>query len=214
MNKTIKNIALWIAGISAITSMNIHAQNVNAEVIKSLKPGSSYERLNAEYQLPAGIKGFTFAEFYSDGNSYFSKTALTKQVVENVGVMGQMVNGSGFDDHAGLGVSIVVPTPDKTFAKVYVVPKYFTSNGTPVDNKCVAGYYAEAELPLDMKISSFGEVNLNGTNGVEWMYGEVNLEKKLTDNISISYNPALQNKAEGSITPILEHRFTFKYVFQ
>ncbi len=207
-------IALLWAGLGALYGSNINAQDINAEVIKSLKPASSYGRLNADYQLPTGIKGYTFAEFYSDGNSYFSKTTFTKPVIGNVSAMGQMVNGTGFEDHAGLGVSVVIPTPDHTFAKAYIVPRYLSSAGSPIDNKCVAGYYAEANLPLDMKISSFGEVNLNGKNGAEWMYGELNLEKKLTDKVSVSYNPALQNKGPGDITPAIEHRFTLKYEFK
>jgi len=212
--KTLRNIALIATGVGIMASSNVSAQNLDAEAIKSLKPGSSYGRINASYKLPAEINGYTFGEFYSDGDSYFSKTALTKPVLGNVSVMGQIWNGTGMTDHAGIGVSAIIPTQEKTFAKAYIIPKYVASTGKAVDNKSVAGYYAEANLPLDMKISSFGEINLDGTKGPEWMYGELNLEKKLTDNISVSYNPALQKKSAGNLQPVIENRFTLKYIFK
>ncbi len=213
MNKTIKNIALWLTGMSAIASINANAQNLDIEFIKSLEPKHSYVRPNATYTLPAGIKGYTFAELYSDGNSYFSKTNLTKSLTDNVAIMGQGVTGSGFDDHAGLGVSATIPTPENTFAKAYIIPTYVASDGSSVKNKTVAGFYAEANLPLDFKVSSFGEVNITGTKGAEWMYGELNVEKKF-DNVSVSYNPALLNKKPGTMIPTIEHRFTVKYTFK
>ncbi len=184
--------------------------DANVEAIKSFKPEKSYIRSNMFYKLPLDIKGYTFMEFYPD-ESNFGKTTISKDVVDKVGIMSQAVHGTGFDDMYGLGIKTELPMPEKGFAEVYIAPVWIDSKGKHVENRNVAGYFATISLPLDLQLSSFGEVNLAGPSRVEWNYGEISIEKPIDKHLSIAYNPALQ--PEGGLVPSLEHRVTAKYTF-
>jgi hypothetical protein len=208
MKKMLKTIGTIIAAITMATS--VKAQNMDVEAIKSFTPNKSYGRTNAYYKLPGEINGYTFLEVYSDGDSYFSKTALTKNIVDAVSGMVQTVNGSGFNDQVGVGASVVIPTQEKTFAKAYIIPAYMSSDGKLVENKAITGFYAETEITPTLKASAFGEINIAGKP--QWTYGEINLEQKLGENISASYNPALNGK--GNLLPQIEHRIAVKYTFK
>ena len=215
MKKILKNLAVGaMAGaLSLIPMKNANAQlNGSMEAVKSFKPKQSYVRPQLFYDLPADIKGFTFLEFYQDGNSYFGRTNLTKEVTKGIALRAEAIHGSGFNDNYGLGLSATIPGK-KVFANFYFTPFLVNKKLKKIENKALLGYFASMKLPLNMKLSSFGEWNLNGKNGVGWNYGELNLEKILNKNLSVSYNPALKNKGAGKPIPKLEHRVTAKYTF-
>jgi len=216
MKKILKNLAVGtMAGaISLLPMKNANAQlNGSIEAIKSFKPKQSYVRPCLFYDLPANIKGFTFLEFYQDGDSFFGRTKLTKEVAKGIGLRGDIVHGSGFPNKYGLGLNVNIPNK-KVFTNFYLTPFFVNNKLKKIENKVLSGYFVNIELPLNMQLSSFGEWNLNGKNGVEWTYGELNLEKKLNKNLSVSYNPALKNRGAGKPIPKLEHRVTARYYFK
>jgi hypothetical protein len=216
MKKILKNLAVGaMAGaISLLPMKNANAQlSGSMEAIKSFKPKQSYVRPQLFYDLPADIKGFTFLEFYQDGNSYFGRTNLTKEITKGIGLRAEAIHGSGFPDNYGLGLDATISN-EKVFANLYLTPFFVNNKLKKIENKVLSGYFASMKLPFDLQLSSFGEWNLNGKDGVEWTYGELNLEKKLNKNLSVSYNPALKNKGVGKVIPRLEHRITAKYTFK
>jgi hypothetical protein len=216
MKKILRNITAGvILGASSLLPMkNANAQlNGSIEAVKSFKPKQSYVRPQLFYDLPADIKGFTFLEFYQDGDSFFGRTKLTKEVAKGIGLRSDIVHGSGFPNNYGLGLNVDMPK-NKILKNLYLTPFLVDNKLKKVENKVLAGYFASIKLPFDMQLSSFGEWNLNGKNGVQWTYGELNLEKKLSDKLSVSYNPALKSRGAGKPIPRLEHRVTAKYTFK
>ena len=216
MKKKLRNLTagVMLGAASLIPMKNANAQlSGSMEAIKSFKSKQSYVRPCLFYDLPANIKGFTFLEFYQDGNSYFGRTNLTKEVTKGIALRAEAIHGTGFPNNYGLGLSATIPNK-KVFANFYFTPFLVDNKLKKIENKVLSGYFASIKLPLDMQLSSFGEWNLNGKNGVEWTYGELNLEKKLNKNLSVSYNPALKNNGVGKPIPRLEHRVTAKYTFK
>lgn len=216
MKKTLRNILAGISiGVASLLPMKSNAQiNGNIEGIKSFEPEKSYVRTNLFYGLPLEIKGYTFGEFYSDGESHFIKTSLDKAVYGNFGIKEQIIAGSGFNTRFGLGASATIPTSDKTSAKIYFVPAWIDTKGKKVDNRSIFGYFVSANLPFGFKASNFGEINIGAKNGTEWGYGEFSLGRDILENLSLSYNPALKNNGIGKAVPKLENRVTLKYTFK
>ena len=213
--KTLQKIAGGIALAGALVFGHANAQNkLYAEAIKSEKENSSYFRGNANYNLPADIKGYTCGEFYGDGNSYFSKTTLSRNIHGNFGVQTQAVVGSGLTDRLSVGPNVVIPTSEGTFAKMYWMPAWITAaKGKKVENRSMLGYFVSANLPLGFTASSFGELNIAGKNGAEWGYGEISVGREIADRLRVSYNPALKNNGIGEAVPKLEHRLNLMYDF-
>ncbi|MFH1311578.1 MAG: hypothetical protein ABIH65_04195 [Nanoarchaeota archaeon] len=215
MKRKIRNIiAGTLCGLASLFPMKANAQiNGNLEAIKSFEPGQSYFRPNIFYDLPLGIKGYTFGEFYQDGENYFIKTNLTRNIHKNLNVKAQVICGSNLTDKIGVGLDAVIPMPEKTFARGYFIPAFIDTKAKKIDNRSIIGYFVSADLPLGFKALSFGEINVAGKNGAEWTYGEIGLEKEILKNFSVSYNPALKNNGNGKVIPRLEHRATAKYTF-
>jgi hypothetical protein len=216
MKKKLRNLTagVMLGAASLIPMKNANAQlSGSMEAIKSFKSKQSYVRPCLFYDLPANIKGFTFLEFYQDGDSFFGRTKLTKEVAKGIGLRSDIVHGSGFPNNYGLGLNVDMPK-NKILKNLYLTPFLVDNKLKKVENKVLAGYFASIKLPFDMQLSSFGEWNLNGKNGVQWTYGELNLEKKLSDKLSVSYNPALKSRGAGKPIPRLEHRVTAKYTFK
>lgn len=216
MKKTIRNlIGAGIIGLASLFPMkNANAQiSGDIEGIKSFESEQSYFRPNIFYDLPLGIKGYTFGEFYEDGNSHFIKTNLTRNIHGNLGAKAQVICGSNLTDKIGVGLDVVIPMPEKTFARMYFIPAFIDTKAKKIDNRSIVGYFVSADLPLGFKALSFGEINVGAENGAEWAYGEVGLEREVLKNLSLSYNPALKNNGTGKAVPRLEQRVTAKYTF-
>ncbi len=178
----------------------------NVEYIQSEKPDNSYARLQGFYTLPKDVKGFTFLEFYKNGNGYFGKTTLDKAVGEGFGARAVAYHANEPLKKAGLGVTKVVPhLPKNTFAKIGLIPIWAGNKGRAIGDKALAQYFANVNLPAGFNLSSFGDWDLiTKDKGIQWEYGEINLDKKLNDVFTIGYNPVLFNK--GNAVPRLEHR--------
>lgn len=210
MKKLTKKAKTIIAGIALAAGLNlspVNAQtNASLEAITSLEQNNTYLRPTIIYNLGNEIKGMTFHEFYQD-KTHFGKTTLSKNVTDEQALMLQAIYGTFPQTTAGIGVSSVIPSPKGTFAKIYFVPLWANSEGINQD-RSIVGYYVSANLPLGMKFHSFGEINVAEKNP-KWGYGEIGIEKNITEDLSISYQPALYGT--GLVTPALEHRVDIKY---
>lgn len=203
---TLATIALAIGLSAGVAKAQVGG---SVEGIKSFEPGQSYVRPTVTFQLPEDIKGSSFLELYGE-KGYFGKTTLSKQVEGPVSALVQAVYGSSFDTRYGVGASIGGQIADGVYAKAHIIPFWVDDEAKLQKYKSVVGYYIGADLPLDMKLSSFGEIKLDGEKGPEWAYGEIELQKKITEAISVSYQPALKMERKGQVTPTLEHRVAIK----
>ena len=166
-------------------------------------PQSTQRALNLFYQIPGKINGYTFVDLYKNGQGYFGKTTLDKEIKYGIGPKAQIVHGNEPYTMEGFGINGVVPMPSKnTFAKVGFTPVWYSPQGR-LSNRSIANYYIKSTLPKGFEISSFGEWNLTAKDGAKWAYGEIEIGKKI-GKVKLSYNPALIS--DGDATPNLENR--------
>lgn len=178
----------------------------SVEYIQSMqKDGNSYARLNGFYTLPKGISGFTFTELYKDGKGFYGETALDKEIKNGLGIKLRAFHANEPLTKAGIGVTQSIPhLPKNAFAQVGFIPVWVGNKGKTVGDNAVTQYFASVDLPHGFRVSSFAEWELLGKDGVQFGYGEINVDKKINSNLTIGYNPVLINK--GNAVPRLEHR--------
>jgi hypothetical protein len=222
MKKTLRNITAGVVlgACSLIPIKNANAQlSGSIDAVISSKHKKSYMRPCLSYNLPWGVNGFSFLEFYKNANEgeakpYYGRTKLTKEVIKGLGLRVDATHGSGGSNTYGAGLNVNLPK-DKILKNLYLTPFWVNGKLQKVENKTLAGYFASTKLPFGLEASSFGEWNLNGKDGVGWTYGEINIEKKFNKGkFSVAYNPALKNKGAGKPIPRLEHRVTARYYFK
>ena len=217
--KTFSKIAAGISILYALaTPVKSQVNDFNAESIKSFEKNSSYLRLNGDFKLPLDFKANGFVELYPDdfafGKGFYSKLNLDKKILGtdlgDISARTQLVTGTDAADIFGLGINYSKAF-DNAFVSAYWLPFWNDTRLSHQGNNNIIGFYASDDL-LGVKLSGFGYVNLSGTKGVEWGYGEIDVERPLTDNLSIAYNPTLRDI--GKLSPKLEHRITLKYDFE
>lgn len=179
-----------------------------ANETKSAAP-NSYAEINHNTKLPHGMSVGGFIDFYRDGQGYFGKTVVEKGLTEKLNLRAHIMHGNAPLTQEGLGLSYVLPTPKGTFAKVSYLPYFADTKGEQVDNKQIAAYYASVGLPFNSKLFSFGEINVDGKNGPEWAYGEVEVAKKF-GRFSVGLNLQLNNDGAGKLTPEVITRFAVR----
>jgi len=202
-------------GLTMATSGSAYAQSSGSvEGIKSNEPHNSYVRMNGSTTLPGDVKLGGFSEFYSDGNSYFAKGTMSRNIMGPVSGITQLIAGTGTPTRAGPGLALGGPVADGITAKVYAIPAFINAQGKTVDNLSIAGFGAGASLGSGFSLGGFGEVNLSNPQGASWTYGELNLTYTVSDQVSVSANPALRNAHAGSVIPAVEPRVSVTYTFK
>ena len=182
----------------------------NIRYIQSKNNAKSYVETRVFYDLPWNMKGYTFIDFYKNGNGYFGKTFWNKTIKYSVGLEEQIIHNNEPFTETGFGVNAFIPyIPKKAFAKVSVVPLWFDKNGK-LEDKVTVGYVGSIDLPKGYKLSSFGEWDIGAKGGPKWTYGEIDLGKKIGP-VYVSYNPALISN--GDATPRVEHRISVSVDF-
>jgi len=203
----LKSLLTAFAGLTILASSpSAQAFNGKLEGIKSEKKGSSYVRANAFYNLPFNIKGVTFTEFYTGGKGYFGQTFLEKPLKKGFNFRARAIHvNNPLTKFSPIGLSFSVPKlPKGLSAKLKLDPLWFKSNGERIPNKLDLGYFVSVDLPYGFKASGFGGWNVADKKGVQWGYGEANLEREIAKGVSIGYNPVLLN--QGGAVPKVEHR--------
>ncbi|MBW2982722.1 hypothetical protein KY327_00290 [Candidatus Woesearchaeota archaeon] len=200
MKRQIKK-AITTAAIAAATALPAKAQS-SLELMQTGEEATTRIRPNLFYQLPGGVKGYTFGEFYQGSDAYITKTDLTRELGESLDAKLQATTGAGFTGDVGLGLEYETPTGGKTTAKVKALPVYLGFDGKPVDDKAVLGFYVDHKVyvPLlkDMHVVAFGEVNVGAAGGPQWSYGELHAQKTLDDFV---IGLGLDLRGKGDVTP-------------
>jgi len=186
----------------------------NIEHIQSTQEqkGGSYERFNGFYKLPGEVKGYTFGEFYHDGTN-FIKHNLSRKVAGPVSLASQIKSVNEPLTDAGLGLQVAYFGKSGSYAVAKLLPLWMNKEGNSVKNREVLGFAIGTDLGSKVSVGIFGEINLKAKSGAEWAYGECSVMYKVNKDWSFGYNPALRNKAKGSVIPRMESRFALQRKF-
>ncbi|VVB79565.1 Uncharacterised protein [uncultured archaeon] len=181
-------------------------------VISDRNTKNAYAELNAFYSLPGKVQGYTFVDQYQDHGAYVSKTALTRNLTDNLSARLQIVEADQPFTEAGLGLKYNLHgLPNGTFACLHAMPAWFNENGRE-HNVFKLGYFVSQDLPGNFYLSNYGEANLAAKAGPTWCYGEIELGKRI-GNLKVAANVAMNGTADGKITPELEARLAVRGTF-
>lgn len=208
MYEKIKKAAIGSMLAASLCGGSANAQTYGSvEGIVSAETGNSYVRPSVAYQLPYDFKGFSFAELYKEG--YLGSSVISRKLNDNVDLMFKHYFSDKFDSKIAAGLSVNKDIYGVN-ANAYALP--FVADKNSQLESMALGYRVSKELPWGMNVSGFGEASLS-RKGLTWGYGELSLDKKLTDNLTISYVPALYNSGAAKLTPNYEHRVSAKWTF-
>ncbi len=196
---------IGLAGLG-VTAGNAEAQ-FNSGVVEYVQPRENSEalgRVQGFYGLPGDVSGFSFMEFYKNGNGYFGKTYLDKPVLGRIGPRIEVDHVGEPFSYVGAGISTTIPgMPEGGFARVGILPLWRDKNGNMVKNKTMIQYSFGASLPWNMRVGGFGEWNISSPDGLQWGYGEFELVKNFGD-MKVGFNPVLWNDEDA--IPEFENR--------
>jgi hypothetical protein len=172
---------------------------------------NSYAEINHSTKLPNGTSVSGFMDLYRNDAGYFGKTVVEQSLTDRLSLRSHVMHINEPLSQAGFGVSYRLPTP--IFAKVSFLPYFVDTKGQQVDDKQIAAYFVSANLPFNSKIFSFGEINVDGTKGPQWAYGEVELAKNIGSRLSVGANLQLNGQGAGKMTPEAVPRIAVRLKF-
>jgi hypothetical protein len=162
---------------------------------------NSYAEINHSTKLPHGTSVSGFMDLYRNDAGYFGKTVVEQSLTDRLNLRSHVMHINEPLSQAGIGVSYRLPTPKGTFAKASLLPYFADTKGEKIKDKQIAAYFVQADLPFNSQVFSFGEINIDGTKGSQWGYGEVEVAKKVGDRVSVGLNVQLNGKGAGETTP-------------
>lgn len=181
--KTSGNVAYFIANESSSTAQN------------------SYPEINHKTTLPYATTVSGFLDFYGHDNGYFGKTVVEKGIVENLNLRTHVEHINQPISRVGAGLSYSIPgMPKGTFAKLGYLPYFVDDEAKQVDNRQIATFAVGATLPRNFSLLAFGEMNIDGAEGPQWAYGEIELAKNF-GRFSVGANLQLNGQGVGRATP-------------
>ena len=218
MTKTLRNlVTAGAVGLGVATGMPAERAEAqvagNVEYIQSEKNEKSFARGNIFYGLPQNVNGFSFIEFYKNGDGYFGKTMLNRPIVSGLGPKVEGVHNGELLSRVGLGASFSVPgMPKGSYANLGILPVWLSEEGKRLQAQYAFGF----KLPKGFYLSSFGEMNLraeprsvtsstgevNTKTGPRWGYGEAELTKSFGP-FEVGYNMRLYD--DGNASPKHQH---------
>lgn len=171
------------------------------EYLQTDEASTSRIRPNLYYDLPLGIEGFTFIEFYTDKSSeYYGETYLTKNVIGMFGVRADIFHTSLFEDVIGFGIYADIVSNDNLFFQLKYIPAYFEFRGIErwkrfgVLGYCLAWDFTANPLGR-WQLNSFADFNIHAQ---ELSYGEIYLDKYVTDDFLIGLGADLRTIGEAA----------------
>jgi hypothetical protein len=174
---------------------------------------TSYPEINHATTLPYQTRVSGFLDFYGDDKGYFGKTVIEKGLTENLNFRSHVEHINNPLSRVGAGLSYALPgMPKKTFAKLSYLPYFVDNKGEQVDNRQIVAFVAGANLPYNLSLLTFGEINVDGANGSQWCYGELELAKSF-GRFSIGANLQLNGKGTGKMTPEIIPRIALRAKF-
>ena len=201
MRKTLRSLLGTAAvGLASMLPMKTEAQVAgNVEYIQSEKNEKSFARANAFYGLPQGVNGFSFIEFYKNGDGYFGKTMLNKPIVSGLGPKVEAVHDGELVSRVGFGASLSVPgMPKGSYLNLGLIPVWLSEEGKRLQAQYAFGF----NLPKGFHFNGFGEMNLRAQGGPRWGYGETELTKDIGP-FELGYNMRLYD--DGNASPKHQH---------
>ncbi|MBI4159292.1 hypothetical protein HY500_03470 [Candidatus Woesearchaeota archaeon] len=199
-------------GLTALTALvgilPIEASAGNAKYYGSVSDAiPSFAKLTSPYNLPGRVNGGTWLELHQ--GRYYAESNFKRRVAPGLDMKAQTNHPDNLVGRVGIGMSTEPPLPDCASAEVTAFPFFFDKTGKI--NRSEINYSASANLPYGVKASSFGEWTLQ--KRLEWIYGEVELEKPVRDKFSIGWNIPLRNPGKGALPSGFGHRVTVKAKF-
>ncbi len=172
---------------------------------------ASYVEPNFFYSLPGNIKVHSWGILYRKGKGYHGETNGEKFLSHGFNLKGQVQYKNTLLNRIGFGFSRQVPfLPKDIFLKLTLLPLWVDKEGHNSET-CEIAYFVKINLPFELSLSSFGDLNFLHEDGVRWGYGEICFLRTIYKNLAVSYNPALNNQDKWY--PEIEHRFTCQIDF-
>lgn len=199
-------------GLTALTALvgfyPIQASAGNAKYYSPVNDSMpSFAKLTSPYSLPGDVKGGTWLELHQ--GRYYAESNFKRRIVQGLNLKAQTNHPDDLVGRIGLGTSTEIPV-SKGSAEITVFPVFLNGNGKRI-NRSEINYFASVDLPYNVTASSFGEWTLQ--KGLEWIYGELELERSVTDNLSMGWNIPLRNPKGGKLPSGFGHRVTVKAKF-
>lgn len=173
---------------------------------------TSYPEVNYSMKLPFSIKASGYMDFYNK-EGYFGKTIIEKGITDKINVRAHAYQINEPFSQGGLGLSYVIPTPKKIFAKISYLPVWMDSKGESIRDKQIVGIFASVDLPQNFSLWGFGEINPVASNGPQWSYGEIELAKNFGKRFSVGANFQLNCKGKGILEPEVIPRVAIRAKF-
>lgn len=197
--------AIGLAGIVSQASAQVGATAFVSRESQSSSP-NAYVEVDHATQLP-GVYVSGFIDLYTEGG-YFGKTSFDRTVGNGLGVRVQAIHANEALTQTGAGISFSPQTPEGTFLVLRYLPIWVDTDGN-VEDKQILGYFVSVDFSKDITASSFGEIDVAGSPN--FVYGEAEITKKLTDTVSVGAN--LQLNGKGGMTPEVVPRVAIRYRF-
>lgn len=216
MKKILRNV---IGGLGILMSNEYRQSYSQTNPVQVSLEGVLSGENEKTFVRPTIIKSLTkqlqindYIEFYGDGNTYYGKATASYNVWHNFSAVMQMLYGTGFDNRYAAGLSVKYQLGNLRF-KLHALPNFWEIDGRDVHRSIIGGS-SSLDIPHKFKFGAFGEVNLDGKDGSEWSYGELSLERKIRQDISVGYNAGLYRRNVGNTIPEINHRLMIKWDFK
>ena len=199
-------------GLTALTALvgilPIEASAGEAKGYSSISDAiPSFAKLSSSYTLPERVNGGTWLELHQ--GRYYAESNFKRRISSRLNIKAQTNHPDDLLGRVGIGASAELPLPKGDSAELTAFPVFFDRTGR-ID-RSELNYSASVKLPYGIKANSFGEWTLQ--NKLEWIYGEVELETQVRDQLSIGWNIPLRNPRKGALPSGFGHRITVKAKF-
>jgi hypothetical protein len=134
-------------------------------------PNTKFQRLNLFYILPLKTDTYTFVDFNDDG-FYVKTTTHTPINNQGTGIRSKIKHSNQFNDQINIGLEQKF-SYENLNTLLRVLPLGFNRNGRIKDHFLLSYSISKTVPKINLKIGSFGEMNLKNKKGVSWNYGEV-----------------------------------------
>ncbi len=197
MTNTKRNLKRIVA-VGALALASLIPNRVDAETaryVATKDQGTMYVEATTEYKLPLRIKGFTILDLNWQGQGYFGKTYVSRDLRHGFDLSTQVISDNEVYTKAGLGLTYAQVPRDGTFVKLGVYP-VFTSEDARLE--VIVGQ----KLPKGFGANGYFDWDFSRAGNGKFHYGEASIGRNL-GKAKINYNPVLKGKETGNE---LEHR--------
>lgn len=186
-------------GLFATTA---HSQD-RIEAVASDTQSKSRIRPHLTYDIPSGGNGYTFIEFYGDGETYYARSMLRYNITDQAKARADVLNGNQFADQAALGAEYQMSTADVD-ARVGAHPLWINKNGFRA--KATINGAITADITDNLSVEAFAEADVLNQ---AFLYGEAKLRRNLTENASVA--AGVDMRYDTDFSPQIDPHIAFQY---